>query len=105
MRQRNRAARIRIANRQVKRLVQFSHPRVPRQTLRSSRKRQLHAMRAARQRGREERDSAAAGLWDDVHQSRSSGNPDKDIGAWPRLQKRQRDGLATEVEAFVMGSR
>lgn len=104
-RQRNRAASIRIVYRQVKRKMKSEHPPIPRQSVRSHRRYQLHAMRAAWQRTRRQRDSAAAGLWEDAHQSGNSGDPNKDLGAWPRLQKRQRAELATEVEAFVMGSR
>lgn len=103
-RQRDRAAKIRIANRQVKRKMESGHPPIPRQAVGSRRRQQLHAIRAAWQKTGRDRDSAAARLWEDAHQSGTPGDPCQDLRAWPRLQKRKRAELATEVEAFVIGS-
>lgn len=75
------------------------------QELRSQRRARLFRMRVIWLRHTEERTAASDDLWQHAQEEEEDNGASlaQDLGAWPRLEKRQRERLAEEVEAFVRG--
>lgn len=75
---------------------------VDRQTLRSQRRMRMFSARMAWIRRTQERESAGVDLW---QHAQADASDSRDLWAWPRLAKRERERLAQDVEAFLRGSR
>lgn len=75
------------------------------QRRRSQRRAWLRGVRMAWARRREEKIAASDDLWQFSHEDHSSQRPDRDLYAWPRLARKEREQLAYEVEEFAKISR
>lgn len=79
-----------------------SQRHLDRQTIRSQRRLRFFEIRKQWQRKKSERKFAGDDLW---QRAQDQGGVERaDLSAWPALERRQREQLARDVEAFVRGS-
>jgi len=75
------------------------------QQRRSKRRAWLHGIRMEWARRREEKSAASNYLWQFSHEDDRLRRPDRDLFAWPRLARKEREQLAREVDGFARISR
>jgi hypothetical protein len=75
------------------------------QRRRSQRRAQLLGIRMEWARRRDEKTAASDDLWQFATEDDSPRKSDRDLSAWPRLDRREREQLAHEVESFAKTSR
>jgi hypothetical protein len=56
-------------------------------------------------RRQQENSAASEDLWQFAEEDERPRAPDRDLSAWPRLARREREQLAQEVESFARVSR
>jgi hypothetical protein len=75
------------------------------QRRRSERRMRLLEIRMQWARRQQENSAASEDLWQFAQEDESPRAPDRDLSAWPRLARRDREQLAQEVESFARISR
>jgi hypothetical protein len=75
------------------------------QQRRSRRRMRLLEIRMQWARRQEEKIAASEDLWQFAQEDEGSRRPDRDLSAWPKLARREREHLAHEVESFAKISR